>query len=634
MVRTQRLLGTCAILLAVAARVDAANVTLGWSPNSESDLRGYYVGYRSSPSGAETLSPLVAPSACTGSPVECQYTVANLTAGTTYYFRVYAENTSFLRSAPSNEVSTTIPTTPPPPTGGGLALERGALNYGAVQTSGSTLGAKTPSQRVMVNQTAAGSPIAWTAASVGTGSSRITVTPSSGSGTAPLTISLASTSLAAGTYTNTVRVTVGSTQLNIPVTTRVFSPGSTTAPTGVFDTPVSGTVNVAGSLPVTGWAVDDIGIARVDIYRDPVGSEPQGALIPIGTASLVSGSRSDIENLYPNAPLNYRGGWGYMVLTNMLPDVAAGRGSGGNGSFRLHAYAIDYENRATYLGVKNFQANNAASAKPFGALDTPSQGGTASGSNFMVYGWALAPRGTIPTNGSTITQYVDGAPRGTVTYNQYRSDIATLFPGYANTNGAIGFSSLNTTTLANGTHTITWVVYDNLGNAEGIGSRFFTVQNGTSALTSAGTVDASSMAVASAGEALGQTVETVSEVPPDYSMVEVRKAASDDSSPQLVFPEWLGEIRLRTREAELVEVRLASQFDDSPARYEGYVVVGGRMRPLPVGSTLNTRTGAFSWQPGPGFIGKYDFVFLRTSDQGLKTRIPVEIRIGPKHDDR
>jgi hypothetical protein len=126
----------------------------------------------------------------------------------------------------------------------------------------------------------------------------------------------------------------------------------------------------------------------------------------------------------------------------------------------------------------------------------------------------------------------------------------------------------------------------------------------------------------------------VSEVPPDYSMVEVRKAASDDSSPQLVFPEWLGEIRLRTREAELVEVRLASQFDDSPARYEGYVVVGGRMRPLPVGSTLNTRTGAFSWQPGPGFIGKYDFVFLRTSDQGLKTRIPVEIRIGPKHDDR
>jgi hypothetical protein len=115
-------------------------------------------------------------------------------------------------------------------------------------------------------------------------------------------------------------------------------------------------------------------------------------------------------------------------------------------------------------------------------------------------------------------------------------------------------------------------------------------------------------------------------------MVEVRKAASDESPRELVFPEWLGEIRVRTREAELVEVRLASQFDDSPAKYEGYVVVGGRLRPLPVGSTLDVKTGAFSWQPGPGFVGSYDFVFLRTSDAGLKTRIPVEIRIRPKHD--
>ena len=135
------------------------------------------------------------------------------------------------------------------------------------------------------------------------------------------------------------------------------------------------------------------------------------------------------------------------------------------------------------------------------------------------------------------------------------------------------------------------------------------------------------MAAGSRGEALGQTVETVSEVPPDLSLVEVKRAASDDKTPELVFPEWTGEIRLRTRETEQVEVRLASQFDDSKATYEGYVVVDGRMRPLPVGSSLDTKTGVFTWQPGPGFLGRYELVFLRTSEAGIKTRIPVDLRI-------
>ena len=62
-----------------------------------------------------------------------------------------------------------------------------------------------------------------------------------------------------------------------------------------------------------------------------------------------------------------------------------------------------------------------------------------------------------------------------------------LFPGLNNTNGAIGFRVLDTTTLTNGTHTIVWVVTDNQGATEGIGSRFFTVSNGAGALTAAQT---------------------------------------------------------------------------------------------------------------------------------------------------
>jgi hypothetical protein len=72
---------------------------------------------------------------------------------------------------------------------------------------------------------------------------------------------------------------------------------------------------------------------------------------------------------------------------------------------------------------------------------------------------------------------VDGVPLGHPLYNLYRSDIATLFPGYANSGGAVGLFVLDTTTLANGLHTIAWSVTDNLGRADGIGSRFFWVQN-------------------------------------------------------------------------------------------------------------------------------------------------------------
>jgi hypothetical protein len=62
-------------------------------------------------------------------------------------------------------------------------------------------------------------------------------------------------------------------------------------------------------------------------------------------------------------------------------------------------------------------------------------------------------------------------------YNLYRSDIATLFPGYANTSGAVGYFVLDTTTLSNGMHSIAWSVTDDQGRTDGIGSRFFWVQN-------------------------------------------------------------------------------------------------------------------------------------------------------------
>jgi hypothetical protein len=224
---------------------------------------------------------------------------------------------------------------------------------------------------------------------------------------------------------------------------------------------------------MTGWALDDGGIASVDIFRSPVAGEPQGGLVFLGRATFIRGARPDVQSLFPNLPDNDNAGWGFMVLTNMLPNQ-------GNGVFDLHAVAADRGGTTTLLGSRRITAANAASTRPFGTIDTPGQGETVSGT-IVNFGWALAPQPRIiPIDGSTIDVMVDGVSRGHPVYNNVRPDIAALFPGLRNTsngNGAVGYFILDTTTLSNGLHTISWVIRDDTGQAAGVGSRFFRVQN-------------------------------------------------------------------------------------------------------------------------------------------------------------
>jgi len=160
-----------------------------------------------------------------------------------------------------------------------------------------------------------------------------------------------------------------------------------------------------------------------------------------------------------------------MMLTNGLP-------GGGNGSYTVDAFAVDVEGNRVKLGSKTISVDNKNAVKPFGAIDTPVPGGTVSGSKFVNWGWALTPvPNAIPVDGSTIHVYVDGVDLGSPVYNIPRPDIAGLFPGYANSDGAAGYFILDTTIYKNGTHTIAWVVTDNAGNAEGIGSRYFIINN-------------------------------------------------------------------------------------------------------------------------------------------------------------
>ena len=55
--------------------------------------------------------------------------------------------------------------------------------------------------------------------------------------------------------------------------------------------------------------------------REPVAGEPASPpLILVGAATFVVGARPDVQALYPTTPFNYRAGWGYLLLTNELPN--------------------------------------------------------------------------------------------------------------------------------------------------------------------------------------------------------------------------------------------------------------------------------------------------------------------------
>jgi hypothetical protein len=374
-------------------------------------------------------------------------------------------------------------------------------------------------------------------------------------------------------------------------------------PFGEFATPTHGST-VASSIPVTGWALDDSGVANVKIYRG------QGSTLAyIGDAQMVEGARPDIAAAYPQYPNNTKAGWGYMLLTNFLPN-------GGNGTYTLYAIATDVYGKSTTLGSKTIYCDNAHAVKPFGAIDTPTQGGTASGSSFRNHGWALTPQPPkyIPTNGSTINVYVDGVYLGHPIYNYYRSDIASLLPGYANSNGAGGYFDMDTTAYANGVHTIYWTAQDSGGYADGIGSRYFSISNPRPEGAQSHQVNLN----------LKSAIPNISQIKalPDSftSPVRVKIGFRTDVEPFSIQADARGISNIEIKELERIELHLSNPT-------AGYMIMGNRLAPLPVGSTLDLQKGIFYWIPAHGFVGEYNLIFVEKRADGSLSKRSVTVNI-------
>ena len=498
-----------------------------------------------------------------------------------------------------------------------LFLSATQLNFG-VRNSGP----KTPPQQLRLTavDAAAGQPC-WTASSE---LWFLQVTPSSGCGSATLTVGLLEREYPfVGEFVGSVRITsAGAINSPLGVQTTVRMGPSSAPPSGAVDTPLNG-ASVSGSVAVTGWAIDDIGIARVTICRDPVSGEsapPNGSCGPnqlyVGDAVSIDGARPDIEAFSPSTPMNYRAGWGFLILTNMLP-------SQGTGAFVLHMRAFDLDGQSSELGSRVINAQNASATEPFGAIDTPGQGETIAGSAYPNFGWVLSRvRHADPPHGGSVVVYVDGVAVGSPGGWAARGDLSALFPGYPGLDSALGVFGLNTYAFGNGLHTIVWVVTDNGGVASGVGSRYFSIFN-----SNAQTVASASNAMRPTGADLGRRLE---QLPPVAIAGAVAlRQGFQPAARSVPVPSGIdGVRRVWASERNRIEIRL-SETAPAGTTYDGYLVANGRLTELPVGSAFDPSRGAFYWQPGLAFVGDYDLMFVRRTADGTRDRIPVRVTLQP-----
>ena len=95
-----------------------------------------------------------------------------------------------------------------------------------------------------------------------------------------------------------------------------------------------------------------------------------------------------------------------------------------------------------------------------------------------------------------------------------------------------------------------------------------------------------------------------------------------------------GLVTVHAEEVDRVDLYLGG-FPVGPAgasspRYAGYLRTANGLAPLPIGSSLDPATGEFTWQPGVGFVGSYDFVFIRSNAGGADVREDIRIVLHPK----
>jgi len=259
--------------------------------------------------------------------------------------------------------------------------------------------------------------------------------------------------------------------------------------------------------------------------------------------------------------------------------------------------------------------------------------------------------------------FIDGALVGAPQGWAARPDLTALFPAaqYPGIGRALGVFGLDTTALANGLHTIAWSSTTNTGFTAGIASHFFTVANGAlmlnaraaspaaaSASPTSPTVSRVVAAVPPAAASLAAatlTADDVDALPPDDTSVGGRRGF-DMTAPLQPYDVVNGSVTVPDEELDRIELQFGAAVSGaaingaamggaaSGRSYVAYLRTPSGLSPLPIGSRFDGAAGVFVWQPGVGFVGAYQFVFLRLANGQPVAKTEVRIILNPKRTGR
>ena len=211
---------------------------------------------------------------------------------------------------------------------------------------------------------------------------------------------------------------------------------------------------LTGTQTIGGWAIDPVSVI------DSVAIAVDG--VPLGNASY-GGSRTDVCAVYPNSPGCPNVGWSFSLNTTLLAD----------GSHNLAVTVIPRSGQGFTQIIPFRVANMGLTSNPtLISIDNPNSGSGPFNGFAALNGWALNGSSAI----TTVKVLVDGNLQGVAVYGGGRSDVCARFgnsPGCPN----VGWNYLlNTSALANGTHSLD-VTTTAANGEQATASSSFTVSN-------------------------------------------------------------------------------------------------------------------------------------------------------------
>jgi hypothetical protein len=208
---------------------------------------------------------------------------------------------------------------------------------------------------------------------------------------------------------------------------------------------------LTGVVNAYGWAMDDYeAVSGVAISIDNVsyGSAFYGA------------SRGDVCAAFPGRAGCPNVGWNFLLDTRLLSD----------GPHVFGVTSTTTSGRHSTV-TSPFTVSNSAGNPIQVTVDSPASNGTVAGT-VHTYGWALEGGSQI----ASVQILVDGVGYGAANYGDQRSDVCAVYSGAGCPNVGWDFS-LDTTGLANGTHTFVVQAVDT-GGVKRTVSNTFQVLNG------------------------------------------------------------------------------------------------------------------------------------------------------------